>query len=326
MDTNIVLEYINYVKESLATFYHILLDKDYQSKYINPIIDRYINVRYYNDTKSKEKDNIKLIDDELKPVIKELLKNNIDDQELIKNIYALIGYVLYFDDVSNYSSLNNLVATLINDEVITIKYNEEKISNLTDFIKEFNIKKDEFMNIFDTSLFSLSETRIKRNLYHVTINNAIRVPKIYSDYATSKAFNTGTVNEDKNYVLFTLLSYNLLKSAIDLDFSRNYLLDLPISLFLKPKKIERLLGIIDNNLVKSHVNFKVTYSDYLTNKELINGFIKKGYKVALELDDNFSNNIDELFIFSYVLVYDYLSCYDMIMDSRKDIKVNVITL
>jgi hypothetical protein len=326
MDTNIVLEYINYIKKSLEEFYRILLEDDYQAKFIHPIIDKYIDIRYYNNTNSKERDNIKLIDNELKPIINSLLKEYPKDQELIKNIYALVSYILYFDDVSSYSSLNNLVATLINDEVITISYDEEKVSKLTDFIKEFNLKKEEFINLFDTSLFSLTEKRLKKHLYYINLTNTIKVPKIYSDYAINKAFNTGNVNEDKYYILYTLVAYNILKSAIDLDFSRQYLLDIPITIFDKPKKIERLLRILDNDLVKSHINFKISYNTYISNKEIINSFIKKGYHIAIELDDSFANNLDELFIFSYVLVYDYLDCYDMIKDSKKDIKGKLITL
>ena len=326
MNNNIVLEYVNYIKKSIAEFYHIILESKYQSKLINPIIDKYIDIRYYNNTTSKEKNTIKLIDDELKPIIKSELKENPNDEELIKNIYALIGYVLYFDDVSAYSNLNNLFAALINDDVITVKYDDEIITKLTDFIKAFNMKKNEFMNLFDINSFSLNETRIRKNLYAANLVSAVKMPKIYSDYAINKAFNTGTVNEDKYYILYTLVSYNILKSAIDLDFSKKYILDIPQSIFNKPKKIDRLLSTLDNNLVKSHINFKVNYSDYLSNKDLINTFIKRGYKIAIELDDNFDNNIDELIIFSYVLVYDYLNCYDMIINSKKDIKVNIITL
>ena len=326
MNNNIVLEYINFIQKSISEFYHIILESNYQAKLINPIIDKYIDVRYYNNTANKESNNVKLIDDELKPIIKNELKENPNNEELIKNIYALIGYVLYFDDVSAYSNVSNLFLALINDEVITLKYDDKMVTKLTDFVKGFSTKKAEFMNIFDTNNFSLNETRIKKNLYSVNLVSSVKMPKIYSDYAINKAFNTGTVNEDKYYILYTLVAYNILKNAIDLDFSRNYILDIPQSIFDKPKKIDRLLSTLDNKLVKSHINFKVNYSDYLNNKDLINSFIKRGYKIAIELDDNFKDNIDELYVFSYVLVYDYLNCYDTIINSRKDIKVNIITL
>ena len=162
MNNNIVLEYITFVQKSISEFYHIILETKYQAKLINPIIDKYIDIRYYNNTANKEKNNVKLIDDELKPIIKNELKENPDNQELIKNIYALIGYVLYFDDVSAYSNVNNLFLALINDEVITLKYNDEMVTKLTDLVKVFNTKKSEFMNLFDTNNFSLNETRIKK--------------------------------------------------------------------------------------------------------------------------------------------------------------------
>ena len=326
MNNNIVLEYINFIQKSITDFYRIVLENKYQAKLINPIIDKYMDIRYYNNTNSKEKNTVKLIDDELKPIIKSELKENPESEELIKNIYALIGYVLYFDDVSAYSNINNLFYALLNDEVISLKYNDEMVTKLTILFRNYNDKKSEFMNLFDTNNFGLNELRIKKNLYFVNLVSSVKMPKIYSDYAINKAFNTGTVNEDKYYILYTLIAYNILKSAIDLDFSRNYLLDIPESIFDKPKKIDRLLSTLDNKLVKSHISFKVNYSVYSSYKELINTFIKRGYRIAVELDDTFNNNIEELYIFSYVLVYDYLNCYDTIINSRKDIKVNIITL
>ncbi|HOB26369.1 MAG TPA: hypothetical protein PKG93_04415, partial [Bacilli bacterium] len=92
------------------------------------------------------------------------------------------------------------------------------------------------------------------------------------------------------------------------------------------KKIQRILDIIDNKLIKPRIIFKVTYKDYVENKDMVNNFIKEGYRFALELDDNFDNNLESLVIFSYVFVFDYLDCYDMIMDSRKNINTKIISL
>src|SRR5574344_174230 len=326
MDRDIINYYINFVKKNILTFYHILLNNKYETNLINPLVDKYIDIRYFNNTLSKEKDTIKLIDDELKPIVKNAIINNPKKEELIKNIYVIFSYVLYFDDVAIYDNLTVLVNALLADDLISLTYNDDVKEQLTNFIIDVENKKEEFNRLFNTSLFTLNESRLRKNLYEVSIDNHSKIPKIYSDYAINKAFNSGTVNEDKYYVLYSMLAYNILKSAIDLDFINNYIVELPITLYNKNKKIERILNIINNDLTKNRIYFKITFNNYINNKDLVNGFIKEGYKFALELDDNFNNDLDSLVLFSYVLVYDYLDCYDMIMDSRKDIKPKVISL
>ena len=84
MDRNIILDYINNAKKNIITFYHIMLGNAYEASIINPLIDKYIDIRYYNNTLRKEKNTIKLLDLELKPILNELIENNPNKTELIK--------------------------------------------------------------------------------------------------------------------------------------------------------------------------------------------------------------------------------------------------
>ena len=88
----------------------------------------------------------------------------------------------------------------------------------------------------------------------------------------------------------------------------------------KGKAIARYWEACEGGAINAYNNIHCTVCGHFE------GDTGEGDEYDQWLDDNFDNNIDELIIFSYVLVYDYLNCYDMIMNSKKDIKVNIITL
>ena len=123
-----------------------------------------------------------------------------------------------------------------------------------------------------------------------------------------------------------MLSSQILNDAINLDFSKNYIVEFPLTLLNKSKKTNRFLNALDNPLIKTKVSIKFNYKTYLENKSVIDNIINLGFNVALELDESFDNNFDSLILFSYVLVYDYLDYYDIIIDSRDTIKTTIIAL
>ena len=50
MDYNIITEYTTFIKKELLEFYKIALDKAYVKSLIDPFLNKYINVRYYNES------------------------------------------------------------------------------------------------------------------------------------------------------------------------------------------------------------------------------------------------------------------------------------
>lgn len=325
MNYNVVKEYIDYVTNSYYKLFKLLLGKDYNKSLIRPFLEKYIDVRYYGNTiYSEEKNFVERIGKELLVIVKELIKINQDKEEVLKNIYALFGYIIYYDDAIYYDDLNELNKTLLEDKVITLNYDDATKKEFKEMMKDFVEKKKMYFELFESNQFILEEKRIKLNTYEAYLEQNVRVSKLYSDYAINKAFNSGVVNEDKYFVLYTMLAVNILKGAIDLDYSRQYIVEFPESLFLKDKKCLRLIDCLDDELVKSHVSLKITYSTYLKFKSLINSIISKGYKIAVVLDDSFDNNLEGLILFSYVLLYQDAVCYDMIIESKDKLKANLV--
>ena len=48
MANNIAREYIDFSKKNITKYLKIILDKYYAKKIVDPLLEVYINVRYYN--------------------------------------------------------------------------------------------------------------------------------------------------------------------------------------------------------------------------------------------------------------------------------------
>ena len=105
--------------------------------------------------------------------------------------------------------------------------------------------------------------------------------------------------------MYYLTSKLILENVIKGKFDEDYIVDFPISIFEKEQKLNRLINVIDNELIKNNIIIRFKYNDYQLNKEKINTWIKEGFQVAVEIDDKY--NYDEkskiwLDIFKYIII------------------------
>ena len=317
-----VENYIKYFENFLINYYKLILGNKYEKNIVAPFIEKYIDVRYYNNSIcGKGYSFINKLNSELKNVAKEMIKQDMSLETKVKEIFSLFGYILYIDDCSEYLSLTTLVKTIADD----ISLDEEKKNELKNLINDFVKAKKDFLNIFDDKNFNIKLKRVARNLKKVEIEQNCKLSPIYSEWAINKAYNSGTVLENKQYLLFLMLSGYILKNTIELNFSETYLIDFPESLFEKEKKINKYTKVLDNKVVKPRIHFKFNYSTYLKYKDKINSLIKSGFNIAIVLDDSYDENIKVLDIFSYVFVYEKYKYYDIIIENRDNIKSNIIS-
>ena len=54
---NIIEKYIKYVENFLLNYYRLLLNTSYERKMVDPFIDKYIDVRYYNNSIYEKEQN-----------------------------------------------------------------------------------------------------------------------------------------------------------------------------------------------------------------------------------------------------------------------------
>lgn len=322
----IYTEYIKFVDNFLSNYYRILLENKYDKNLVKPFIDKYIDVRYYNKSTENTKDFTERLNRELNSVAKELIKENEKKTEQIKNIFALFSYVLFIDGCSHFSDINALLKALFHDKNITLNYETETKKAINNLVKDYINKKVEFFKMFSSDEFYLKGKKYQDHLYEINLGNNCNMPKIYSDYALEKAYNSIVVTENKLFLTIIMLSSKILSEVIALDFSNNYVVEFPTSLFDKSKKIVRILKALDDDLLKEKISIKVYYKDYKKYKKDILDLITQGYSVSLELDDTYNTNFDDLFLFSNIFVSQKYNYYDIIIDSRDVIKTNIVTV
>lgn len=325
MDYNIVSEYVKFISDNFLKFFKLVLGSRYQKNLTQIFIDKYIEVRYYNETNYLTvKDFINRLNKELIDLTEKIARE--DDIEDIKDIVALFGYLVYFDDVCVVEQEAELINVLVNDELIRVNNKEETKKAIIDWYKGFKESKDNFNTVLGTKDFTLLERRLYRKLYYLVLEHNVKISNLYSEYAIDKAYNSGTVNEDKLFITYILASSMVLNNAINLDFSRFYLVPIASTLFAKEKKFARLIRILDNQLCKKFITIKITYSDYKKNKKKIDDLISEGYSFGLELDNKYTGNTSELVLFPYIFVYADNPEYEMLERDKEKLKSKIVKL
>lgn len=325
MNYNIIDEYISFFRREYLEFFRIVLRNKYQKNLCLPFIDKYIDVRYYNETDYPTvKDFVDRVNKELVNLAEKLATDdNIDD---IKNIVALFGYIVYFDDVCVVTEDLEVINILVSDDIIKIDNRDGLKGFLTDWYVKLTEKKELFNKTLYTKEFNVVEKRLYRRLNYLIIEHNVKISNLYSDYAIEKAFNSGVVNEDKLFITYIIASSIVLNNAISLDFSRYYMVPMASSLFTKEKKLERLLGVLNNSLAKKFIYIRITYSDYKANKDKIDKLINEGYNFGLELDSKYTGTTNELVLFPYVLVYEDSPEYEMLEREKNLLKSKIVKL
>ena len=308
MANNIAREYIDFSKKNITKYLKIILDKYYAKKIVDPLLEVYINVRYYNNEDIKYKNFTSNINYYLRKKAIEMKENEEEDTIFkIKNTFYLFKYILYFDNVEDYESLKKVILEVDEYRNEELGLNDETfIDTLYELVKENESRKDKYLKSLASEKFSVSLIKTNnKKVYQVKLDNTIKFNRIYSEYSINKVYSEGIVNEQKNFIAYYLTSKIILENAIKGEFDANLIVDFPISIFDKEQKLNRLINIIDNEIVKNNIIIKFKYSDYLVNKDQINTWIKDGFQVAVEIDEGY--NYDDssklwLDIFTYVIV------------------------
>ena len=320
-------EYIKFVENFLINYFKLLLSGEYERNLIRPFIDRYIDVRYFNKFSFvKEPTFTQKLNKELNNVAKEVMSENEDKVEKVKNIFALFGYVLYIDGCFSYSNISTLTKSLFNDANIKLTYSDKTKAGVTDLIREFTDKKNEFFKLFDTDEFFLKGKKLESNMYCVDLGNNCHISKLYSSYAIERAYNSEVVMENRLYLMLVMLTTKILAEAISLNFENSYVVDFPETLLEKQKKIMKYLKLLDNDLLRNKVILRFKYSVYKNRvyKKEINKLINNDYNVSIILDDAFDSDFDSLVLFTNIFVDKKGKYYQNVIDNKEEYNLKVV--
>lgn len=323
MTINIMEKYLEITKKQINSYLRLVFGRDFNKKYCDSYTEKYINVRYYNYYEADVNNTIrKKILYQLSQEQESLAINNVQDRTIIEQMNIFYYYVLYFDNVVHYKDLRKKIEQigklrkkLLNKS--SEKFEEELYLSMKNYIEQ----KKEFIEKFESDEFYLKVSNYpdKLNVYRINLKNNIKSPIVYSEFAIKKAFETGTINEDKLIVEYYLTTIKIVQDLIKHNFKKKYIVEFACSLLKKPKKLNNLLNIIDNTAIQEKICIKIRYENYIQYKEKIQELMKNGFNIVLILDNSFDvnfKNIESLRLFKYVILNKNLKHYEKIKSEK----------
>ena len=304
MACNVIKMYVDHTRKNMKNYTKIIMNKYFDGALFDKYMNEYINIRYYNQENWVRKDFSLHIMYYLEKVYD---KNPSDVSKFMLGLFKLY---LYIDGVVlfDYNKDFNQFLDLVNDiRVKKLHFNEKNFKDkFGDLIKKDYEDKKRFISNFDTNDFSIKTDKIDLdNIYNVTINHSVSVPKIFSSYAINKVWNDKMILENRVQIEYYLINQIILKDIINGKFDNKYLTSIAPTLFDKPEKLKRTLSIFDNDIGKDLIIIKVKYSFFIKYREVILSYIKLGYQFGLVLDNSFlENNTNKsiIDIFKYIIV------------------------
>lgn len=293
---NIVNEYTDYVLKQFCFYAKKIMEKYYIASIFNDLAKEYINIRYFNIYPAKQ-NNKTTVSFYLNQKIKELCEENPSKIKNITFMVEILNHLIYLDSDMEAIEVNKLEREL---EDLRKKYDLEEKLEFSKEYREFKKTKSNFIKEYETDDFYIEiENTKERNLYNTELRHNVKMPDVYSEKAIKTAFNSGLVKEDKLFVLYNLIAIKVLNEIIDYDYLSCYLIDFDTDLLQKQEKFNRLLKIIDNDITKEKLCFKITGAQLDDNKDKIFDLINEGYNFAVIKDKYYNSEYDNLF--KYVL-------------------------
>lgn len=315
---NIVQNYINYIKKTYRNIFSLILKKQYNKKIIDQFLDKYIETRYYNRRTDIVLDDFELCINHALEQVQEKLVGKVKPNTLEK-IYQIFQFILYIDGITKDNCLKEIM----------IEHTKEEVEEIVSISKNIVKKRKEYLTLFETNQFSISYDSMgfMNQIQLVSLNHNVKISKLYSEYAISKAFNEGIISEDKLFVEYSLVASEILKKQLNCEKIRHYIIDFNVELFKKNKKLHRLIELINDPLVLEHISIKTLYSDFLKYESQYEDLIKQGLQISVMLDDIFECDkihLEQLVIFDRILIDMNYRNYDYIRLHKSEIKSEII--
>lgn len=278
---NIFTEYTNFILKQFQFYGKQILGKYYMTSIFEPFLTEYINIRYYNIYGKTDNRTIKKSMDTLSET---LLSEN---PEKIKNIaftMEILPYLTLLDGSLTADEVNKIEKQIL---LIINKYYSKQEFEISKDYRQYRKRKQDFLNNFESKEFIL-DVKKHNKYYDVNLNYDINFSDLYSQKAINDIFNNGIINEDKLLVLYNLVGIKVLQDIIDKNYNNNYLVEFNVDIMQKQEKFNRLIKIIDNDISKEKIVFKITEQDFLKNEKSICSLINKGFNFAIvgKLNDN----------------------------------------
>ena len=302
---NMLEEFLNFEKNNITLFAKEILSDYYDENIFIPLLNVYVENRYYN----YYSDNDLTFDENIMSYLKKRflsLTEGMSEEEKDKKEenFTIFNYILFFDGVY---VIDDPVFFPLLEEYRTKLFNlDDKLfkENIARFIYNTDKKREKFYKMFESKDFYLEETPTNNDdVTDIVLRYNIEFPKIYSEYAIDRVFDSVVISEEKMFVEYQLITLKIIQDIKNCIFDRYYLIEFPTSLFENKEGLNALLSDFNNDCFKNQSVFKIKYEDYCKYGNNVKDMIKDGYLMAIELDDE--EEIEDLIIFEifkYIIV------------------------
>lgn len=316
MNYDIATEYISYSQSAIKRYLVLILEQYFDQDIYDDLINAYINTRYYNlypKVYDRFEENIVYY---LKKSVQKF-KDDAKFKEKAKYMFQMFKYVFAFDGVVECDSARELISEIKRVRLISLKLIDSSFeAKFYNMLEKDLIAKKEFLESFDDKNFTMNYLKVKDNIFYCVLDHNLKFSKLYSDYAINKVFNSKSISEQKLFVSYPLVAIKALQDIIKGNFTKVYIVDYVFSIAGKPKKNQRLLKYIDNDIIKEKVILKLSYDEYISNRDKVYELTRSGFKIALKIDKSFvfnEENIKLLRLFTFIVTDD-----SQIYDQAKD--------
>ena len=261
-------------------------------------INQYMNYKYYGTDEDRK--NVRRL---IKNYSDELIKKNIRDENKVNTIKAYRDSFIFISCIED-----NRISKYRAELKKVFKYDDEVLKGMSydigNIIKYTNEYLEDVLEKLKTTTFEVKYNKFtgQKYLYGVYLNHNISFSKVYSDYIVDKTYSEGVVSEDKLEVLLNILLCRIVFDMLRFDYSPRYFLYVPTALYTKDKKLDRILGTIDNDYAKNHIYFLTNATNMMNNKADFLRLRKKGYSFACIFDKQIEFKHDDL---GYIYMNDY---------------------
>jgi len=323
---NIIDKFISIKIEEINEIINVLDDdgKTYVNEPTikNKLIIGYIDARYYNyfgniDVSANKKQSLKIEKylDDIAIIMKEKYKgSDLKFSEKVDRFLCIFKVIVnleqarsvedkrareefYKKEIMKYAKKYDFETSKIKTSIASILKIQRNYVGITEYL----FKK------LETNMFKLEFNRFKvdKNIYALNLEHNITFSQIYSDYIIDKTYNEGVIAENKTIITLNLLSIRLVRDMQNSEFNNKYVIYLPKSLYSKEKKIEKVLGMIEDEHAKASTIFLMRVEVLLKYKALIKRLKKEGYQFAIAIDAEFETqnaNSNAMSLVDYIFV------------------------
>jgi len=108
-------------------------------------------------------------------------------------------------------------------------------------------------------------------------------------------------------VMYTLVSIMVLEDINNFIYNKKYVVTFDVNLLSKVNKCKQLFKIIDLDFLKDRIIMEIAYDDFINNKDVVYEYIRNGYKFAVIIKDDFSEDVQLLEVFELIILNGKLS-------------------